>query len=255
MIGRTSNPALNKNTFEKFTYANEQANAMTFTGAINKTGIMLLLVVLGAMYTWKLFFNSYNIESGTSAVMTWVAVGGIGGFILSLITIFNQKNSSIFAPIYAVLEGLFLGGISAIFEASYPGIVLRAVALTFSVLFTMLFLYRTKMIKPTERFKAGVISATGGIVIMYFLSFIFSLFGVNMSFLYGNSLLSIGISIFVVVIAALNLVLDFDFIEQGVQYKVPKYMEWYSAFGITVTLVWLYIEILNLLLKLSSRSR
>ncbi|RLD58410.1 MAG: hypothetical protein DRJ01_12600 [Bacteroidetes bacterium] len=255
MIGRTSNPALNKNTFEKFTYANEQANAMTFTGAINKTGIMLLLVVLGAMYTWKLFFNSYNIESGTSAVMTWVAVGGIGGFILSLITIFNQKNSSIFAPIYAVLEGLFLGGISAIFEASYPGIVLRAVALTFSVLFTMLFLYRTKMIKPTERFKAGVISATGGIVIMYFLSFIFSIFGANMSFLYGNSLLSIGISIFVVVIAALNLVLDFDFIEQGVQYKVPKYMEWYSAFGITVTLVWLYIEILNLLLKLSSRSR
>ena len=255
MIGRTSNPALNKNTFEKFAYTNEQANAMTFTGAINKTGIMLLLVVLGAMYTWKLFFNSYNIESGTSAVMTWVAVGGIGGFILSLITIFNQKNSSIFAPIYAVLEGLFLGGISAIFEASYPGIVLRAVALTFSVLFTMLFLYRTKMIKPTERFKAGVISATGGIVIMYFLSFIFSLFGANMSFLYGNSLLSIGISIFVVVIAALNLVLDFDFIEQGVQYKVPKYMEWYSAFGITVTLVWLYIEILNLLLKLSSRSR
>ncbi|MBE9469502.1 MAG: Bax inhibitor-1/YccA family protein [Bacteroidetes bacterium] len=255
MIGRTSNPALNKNTFKNFAYANDQTDVMSFTGAINKTAIMLLLVVLGAMYTWKVFFSSFNPESGISAVMTWIAVGGIGGFVVSLLTIFNKKNAGIFAPIYAVLEGLFLGGISAIFEASYPGIVLRAVALTFSVLFIMLFLYRTKMIKPTEKFKMGVISATGGIVIMYFLSFIFRLFGANMSFLYGNSFFSIGISIFVVVIAALNLVLDFDFIEQGVNYKVPKYMEWYSAFGITVTLVWLYIEILNLLLKLSSRSR
>ena len=255
MIGRTSNPALNKNTFKKFAYADTQSNVMTFGGTINKTGIMLLLVVLGASYTWKLFFNSFTIEAGTSSIMTWVAVGGIGGFVLSLLTIFNQKNAAIFAPIYAVLEGLFLGGISAIFEASYPGIVLRAVGLTFSVLFIMLFLYKTQIIKPTEKFKTGVISATGGIVLMYFLSFIFSLFGANMSFMYGNSLLSIGISIFVVVIAALNLVLDFDFIEQGVHFKVPKYMEWYSAFGITVTLVWLYIEILNLLLKLSSRSR
>jgi uncharacterized YccA/Bax inhibitor family protein len=152
-----------------------------------------------------------------------------------------------------VLEGLFLGGISAFFEARYPGIVIQAVALTFAILFALLFAYKSRIIKPTQNFRLGVFAATGGVMMLYIVSFLLNLFGVPVGYLHDNSPLSIGISVVIVIIASLNLVLDFDFIEQGAGTNAPKYMEWYAAFGLMVTLIWLYIEILHLLSKFASR--
>jgi uncharacterized YccA/Bax inhibitor family protein len=183
-----------------------------------------------------------------------VAVGGIGGFILALITIFKKTWSPVTAPIYAGLEGLFLGGISAMFEVRFPGIVMNAVMLTFGTLLALLAAYRSGLIKATENFKLGVVAATGAIFLVYMASWIAGFFGKSFGFLHDSSWLSIGISAFVVVIAALNLVLDFDFIEKGVEQGAPKYMEWYAGFGLIVTLVWLYLEILRLLSKLQSRN-
>ena len=185
--------------------------------------------------------------------MAWAIGGAIGGFILVLVTTFKKEWSPITAPIYALCEGLLIGGISAMYNAKFNGIVLQAGMLTFGTLFALLAAYRTGFIRATENFKLGVVAATGGIAIMYLVSWVLSMFNVNMSFMHGSGLLSIGISAFVVVIAALNLVLDFDFIEQGAQVGAPKYLEWYGAFGLLVTLVWLYLEILRLLAKLSSR--
>jgi len=179
--------------------------------------------------------------------------GAIGGFILALVTVFKPKLSPYTAPFYALFEGLFLGGISALMNASYPGIVMQAVGLTFGTLFAMLFAYKTGLIKVTQKFRSGIIAATGGIMLFYMVTWILGMFGFGNGLYYGSSLLSIGISLFVVVIAALNLVLDFDFIERGAQSGAPKYMEWYGAFGLMVTLIWLYIELLRLLSKLASR--
>jgi uncharacterized YccA/Bax inhibitor family protein len=186
--------------------------------------------------------------------MPWMIGGGIGGFVVAIITVFKRQWAGITGPIYAVLEGLFLGGISAFFEAQYPGIVVQAVSLTFAILFVLLFAYKTRIIKPTENFKLGVFAATGGVMMLYLVSFILNLFGVPVGYLHDNSLLSIGISVVIVIIASLNLVLDFDFIEQGAASSAPKYMEWYAAFGLMVTLIWLYIEILRLLSKIASRN-
>ena len=169
---------------------------------------------------------------------------------MAIITMFNKKRSAILAPIYAVLEGLFLGAISAYFAASYDGIVMRAVMLTMAVLFTMLFLYKSRIIKVTQKFRAGVIAATVGIAVAYLFSFVLQLFGMNMGFMYGGGIMGIIISLVIVGVAALNLVLDFDFIENGAQSGLPKYFEWYAAFGLMVTLVWLYLEILRLLSRL-----
>jgi uncharacterized YccA/Bax inhibitor family protein len=185
--------------------------------------------------------------------MVWAAVGAIGGFITALITTFSPRRSAITAPIYAVLEGLFLGAISALFEARFPGLVMRAVLLTFGVFGVMLMLYRSGTIQVNNKFRTIIIAATGGIALVYLVSFVVSMFGVNISFLYDSSPLSIGISLFVVAIAALNLILDFDMIVQGSYAQAPKYMEWYGAFGLMVTLVWLYLELLRLLSKLASR--
>ena len=180
-------------------------------------------------------------------------LGGIVGFIAAIATVFEKSMAHITAPIYAAAQGLFLGGLSAIFEAQYPGIVIQAVGLTFSTLFCLLGAYKSGMIKVTENFKLGVVAATGGLMMVYFVSFIMSFFGASMNFLFGNGLMGIGFSVVVVVIAALNLVMDFDFIENGAEMGAPKYMEWYAAFGLMVTLIWLYIEILRLLAKLQSR--
>ena len=228
---------------------------MTLNGTINKTILSFLLLILGAFYTWSKFFSVVDPSVGASLVYPYLIGGGIAGFILGIVTIFKKEWSQYTVPVYAVLEGLFLGGISAIVEARFAnqGLVLRAVTLTFGVFFIMLFLYRSNVIKVTQKFKLGIIAATGGIALVYLAGFIFSLFGVQFSFLYGNSMLSIGISLFVVVIAALNLVLDFDFIDRGSKANVPKFMEWYGAFGLMVTLVWLYLEILRLLSKIASR--
>jgi uncharacterized YccA/Bax inhibitor family protein len=186
-------------------------------------------------------------------VAPWLIVGVIGGFITALITSFRPQSSAISAPIYAVFEGLFLGGISAVLEMQYSGIVIRAVALTLAVFAAMLFFYKSGIIKVTQKFMLGVFAATAGIALVYLVSFIAGLFGANLAFLYGNSNLSIGISLFVVAIAALNLVLDFSFIERAAGSGAPRYMEWYGAFGLMVTLVWLYLEILRLLAKVASR--
>ncbi len=253
-IARTANPALNRKTFIGFT-VDAGSPVMTLSGTVNKIFIMLLLVAAGALYTWRLAFATLEADPAVAprAILPWMIGGGIGGFILALITIFKRSISPFTAPIYAVLEGLFLGGISALLEYQYRGIVLNAVALTFGILFALLIAYRSGLIKPTENFKLGVFAATGGVMMLYLVSFLLNLFGVPVGYLHNSSLLSIGISLVIVIIASLNLVLDFDFIEQGAASSVPKYMEWYAAFGLIVTLVWLYLEILRLLSKIASR--
>ncbi len=254
-IARTANPALNKKTFTSFgTVADGQT--MTLGGTVNKIFILLLLVVAGALYTWKLAFAAISSDSLTAsrAILPWMIGGGIGGFIVAIITVFKRHLAPITAPIYAILEGLFLGGISAFLEYQHPGIVINAIGLTFGILFALLFAYRSGLIKPTENFKLGVFAATGGVAIFYLFSFISGLFGMSTGYLHNSSLLSIGISVVIIIIAALNLVLDFDFIEQGAASSAPKFMEWYAAFGLIVTLVWLYLEILRLLSKLASRN-
>jgi len=251
---KSSNPALREKTFAR-DYNPAASDVMTVSGTINKTALLLLLVIAAAVYTWKKFYTAalVNPETAFSAIAPWMLVGGVGGFITAMVTVFRPKSSNISAPIYAVLEGLLLGGLSASLEVQYSGIVVRAVALTLSVFAVMLFLYRTGVIKVTRKFMLGIVAATAGIALVYLVSFIASLFGVHFGFLYGNSNLSIGISLFVVAIAALNLVLDFSFIERSASAGAPKYMEWYGAFGLMVTLVWLYIEILRLLSKIASR--
>lgn len=253
-ISRTSNPVFKENVFAKDYRSSSEA--MTVNGTMNKTALMLLLVIAGAVFTWKKFFEvaSANPEAAMSAVAPWLLVGAIGGFITVLVTVFRPQSSGISAPIYAVFEGLFLGGISAFFEMQYQGIVMRAVALTLAVFAAMLFLYRSGAIKVTNKFMMGVFAATAGVALVYLVSFIGGFFGMNTSFLYGNSNLSIGISLVIVAIAALNLVLDFSFIERASDAGAPKYMEWYGAFGLMVTLIWLYLEILRLLSKVASRN-
>ncbi len=246
---RSSNPALLSNPFSGFGLVSD-SNSMTIRGTVNKTAILLLMVLLPALWVWKTYFNAVQ---NPAVVQTWMMVGLIGGFILSLVTVFKKEWAPITAPLYALMEGLFLGGISGIFESAYPGIVMQAVSLTIATLLVMLVIYQTGLIKPTENFKLGVVAATGGIALVYFVAIILGFFGINVSFITGSGLFSILFSVFVVCIAALNFIIDFDFIEQGARANVPKYMEWYGAFALMVTLVWLYIEILRLLSKLSDR--
>jgi uncharacterized YccA/Bax inhibitor family protein len=243
---RTANPALNANSFE-IPYAIPcDDNAMTIGGTVNKTAILLFLAVAGAIWTWHLFSVAGNYHP-------WMIGGAIGGFIMALVTIFKKDWAMITAPIYALLEGLFLGGISAVLNAGFPGIVIQAVGLTFGTLACLLLAYRSGLIKATENFKLGIVAATGGICLLYLASIVLGFFGIPIPMIHGSGPVGIGFSLFVVVIAALNLVLDFDFIEQGAERGAPKHMEWYAAFGLMVTLVWLYIEILRLLSKLNSR--
>lgn len=216
---------------------------MTLDGVVWKTAILLLLLFATAVFTWNQFMQDKN-------VMLIVIAGAIGAFIVSLITIFVPKISPFTAPVYALLEGLALGGLSAMYEAKFDGIVIQAVLLTMSILLVMLFLYRTRIVKATENFKLGVMAATGGIALVYVIDIVLRLFGLEMPFLHETGPIGIIISLFIVGIAALNLVLDFDFIESGVEHGAPKYMEWYAGFGLLITLVWLYLEILRLLSKL-----
>ena len=257
MFGRSGNPALNAETFTTEARGSgprgiqsTASEVMTLQGTVNKTGILLALVVLSASYTWNIFFQSGN--AGSVMPIAWG--GFIVGFIFALITMFKRQWAGITAPIYAIAQGLFLGGISAIFEAQFPGIVIQAVGLTLGTLTSLLFLYKTGIIKPTENFRLMIVSATMGIGILYLVSFLMNMFGSSgISFIHSNGLFGIGFSLFVVGIAALNLVLDFDFIEQGSEVGAPKYMEWFGAFSLMVTLIWLYLEMLRLLAKLRSR--
>jgi len=248
---RTSNPALSGDTFrgEGIAYGGE---SMTVSGAVNKTGVLVILCVVAAAWTWNRFFGASPDEAAQTVALP-VMAGGIGGFIVALVTIFKKEWSAVTAPIYALLEGLVLGGVSAMLEMRFHGIAIQAVALTFGVLVAMLLAYRSGLIKVTDKLRIGIVAATGGIAVFYFLQFILSFFGVHFTMINGATPIGIGFSILVVAIAALNLVLDFDLIENGARYGAPKYMEWYSAFALMITLVWLYFEILRLLSKIRSR--
>jgi len=248
---RSGNPALGQNTFLDIgsgRMVGEQT--MTLDGTVNKTGLLLLLIVLSASYTWSM----YTGPESAPAMLPFLLAGGIGGLIVALITVFKKEWAPVTAPIYALLEGLLLGGLSAMMEARFPGIVIQAVGLTFGTLGALLLAYRSGLIRATENFKLGVVAATGGIFLLYMVNIVMGFFGHSIGFIHNSGWMGIGFSAFVVVIAALNLVLDFDFIEQGVEAGAPKHMEWYGAFGLIVTLVWLYLEILRLLSKLQSRN-
>lgn len=246
----SGNPALSEEKFAKQSTA-EVTDPMTVKGAVNKAFTLFLCVVLPALFVW----NTYNFEAQVEGMsfhpLTWV--GAIGGFILALVTIFMPKYSGYTAPLYAVLEGLFLGGLSGAVEMIFPGIVVQAIFLTMGILLTMLGLYRGGLIKATEKFRTGVMAATGAVAFVYLISWIMSMFGGNIPYIHEGGIIGIGFSLVVIVIASLNLILDFDMIEKGAEHKAPKYMEWYAAFGLMVTLIWLYVEVLKLLMKLSSR--
>lgn len=247
---RTSNPALGEKTFVRFSEVGAPSTrTMTLGGVVNRAAFLLLLLVSAASVTWA------KVMSGDASLLLPLAFGGaLGGFIVAMITIFKKEWSPFTSPVYALLEGLFIGAISAIFEMKYPGIVIQAVGCTFGTLFCLLAAYRSGLIRATENFKLGVVAATGGIALLYFVSMMVRMFtSYSIPFIHEGGIWGIGFSVFVVTIAALNLVLDFDFIETGVAAGAPKYMEWYSAFGLMLTLVWLYLEILRLLAKLNSR--
>jgi uncharacterized YccA/Bax inhibitor family protein len=222
---------------------------MTIQGTVDRTAILLAVTIFTAIWPWRMLF-----ETRDPAVVTpFLAIGLLGGFVVSMVTIFKKSWAPVTAPIYAACEGLALGGLSALMDLRYHGIAFQAMALTFGVLAVMLVAYRTRLVRATEGFKLGVIAATGGIALVYLGSMVLGLFGVRLGFLTSSSPLSIGISLLVVGVAALNLVLDFDVIEQGARRGAPKYMEWYGAFALLVTLVWLYLELLRLLAKLNDR--
>lgn len=246
---RSSNPVMTGRIYEKAGGLSAGASAMTINGTINKIGIMLLLVIGAAAYTWKMVMGADPAPAGTLAM-----VGAIGGFIMALVTVFRPQSSAVTAPIYAILEGLFLGAISAIINAAYPGVAFQAVLLTIGTLFTMLFLYRSQRIRATPKFRRGVMMATGAVFFAYLISWIMSLFGMPMGFMHSSGPLGILINLVIIVIAALNLIMDFDFIEKGSQMGAPKYLEWYGAFGLMVTLIWLYIEFLRLLSRFAGRN-
>lgn len=239
---RSGNPVLRNNTFSRASSLGA-SGAMSIQGTVNKTFLLLMLTVFAASWTW----------ANPIAFMPFIWFMLIGGFVVALVTIFKKEWSPITAPAYAIVEGFILGAISVIMEKSFPGIVIQAVTLTFGTLFCLLIAYKSGLIKVTENFKLGVIAATGGIALVYFINIIMGFFGRSMPFIHESGALGIGFSIFVVIIAALNLVLDFDFIEKGAESGAPKYMEWYGAFGLMVTLIWLYLEILRLLAKTRRR--
>jgi uncharacterized YccA/Bax inhibitor family protein len=243
---KTSNPALNENTFEgRVAVAGE---AMTLQGTVNKTGVLLLCVVVTAAWTWGIAHSQ-----APEAALPWMTGGLVGGLVFALVTIFKKEWSPITSPIYALCEGLVLGGISALLERTYPGIAIQAMGLTFGVTAVMLMLYRTGVLRATPKFTVGVVAATGGIFVVYMVDLVLGMFGRHVPLLNSSGPLGIGVSAVIVIIAALNLILDFDFVETGVHARAPKYMEWYGAFGIMVTLVWMYLEILRLLSKVRQR--
>ena len=250
---RSGNPALSESTFLDLgsgTVVRRDADAMSLNGTVNKTAFLLVLVLATSMFTW-----SKAYAGAGAGLMPWVWGGAIGGLVLALVTVFKKQWAPVTAPLYAAVEGLFIGAISAVFEQRFPGIVIQAVGLTFGTMAALLIAYRSGLIKATENFKLGVVAATGGIALLYLVNIGMGLLGFEgMGFIHDSGWMGIGFSAVVVVVAALNLVLDFDFIEQGVEQGAPKYMEWYAAFGLLVTLVWLYLEILRLLSKLQSRN-
>ncbi|HWW19631.1 MAG TPA: Bax inhibitor-1/YccA family protein [Steroidobacteraceae bacterium] len=245
---RSTNPTLNDRTFDGLPRA-LAGEAMTLQGAINKSFVLLLVLMGTALYPWSQYMASGN--AGDVALP--LVLGLFGGLILALIISFKSTLAPYLSIPYAACEGLAIGGISAMFERRFPGIAIQAVGLTFGVMAALLFAYTSRLIRVTQTFRSVVVGATFGIMLFYLASWILSLFHVNIGLLTGVGTLSILVSLAVVVVAALNLVLSFDLIENGVAQGAPRYMEWYCAFGLLVTLVWLYMEILNLLAKVRQR--
>jgi uncharacterized YccA/Bax inhibitor family protein len=248
-IFKSGNPTLNEKVFQNSMAVSGQ-ETMTENGTLNKFFFLSLMVMASASFTWKAFYEGKD-------VMSWMIGGAIGGFIVAIIISFKKEWASYLTPLYGLLEGVFIGGLSAVvnaaFAKSYPGIVMQAVVLTFGAVIAMFLLYRFRIIKATEKFKSVIFTATAGIAIFYLLAMVLRMFHIDIAFLHEGSAIGIIFSLVVVTIAALNLILDFDMIEQGTAMGAPKYMEWYCAFGLMVTIVWLYVEILRLLMKLGSR--
>jgi uncharacterized YccA/Bax inhibitor family protein len=250
----SSNPAMSADVYRRAEFFDGQTQTMTIQGAVIKTGVLLAILMITAGFTW--IQATRQTAEGASALPIGLMIGGgIGGFILALVTIFKPQLSPYTAPLYAACEGLLMGGISAQYEAQFHGIVGQAIGLTLGVLVTMLGLYGTGIIRATEKFKMGVFAATGGVCLVYLVSMVASLVGHPVPYIHDAGPVGIGFSLVVVVIAALNLILDFDFIEKGAQQQAPKYMEWYGGFSLLVTLVWMYLEILRLLSKIQGNSR
>lgn len=250
---RTSNPTLSTETFypaQRGIRDYTPAFGMTVQGVVLKTGLLLLLSLLTAGWIWLKFTKG---GADIASLNGWMWGSVIGGFVLALATTFKKDWAAVTAPLYALVEGVFIGAISLVLEASFPGIVMQAATCTFGTLAAMLFVYQSGLVRVTDTFRMVVMTATGGIAIAYLMMMVLSFFGVNIGFFTGNGLFSIGLSLFVIGVAALNFVLDFDFIERGAERGAPKYMEWYGAFALMVTMIWLYIEFLRLLSKLRSR--
>ena len=248
MALRSTNPALSAKVFEQ--YAGTTGETMTLEGTINKSAFLLFLVVVAASWPWYTFFR----VGGDAAVVIPYLIGGmLGGLVFAIATIVKKTWAPLTAPLYAACEGLALGAVSALYESQLSGIVFQAIGLTFGTLAIMLVAYRTGIIKVTDRFRMGVVAATGSIALLYLVSIGLSFFGIQIPFIHQSGTFGILFSLFVVAIAALNLVLDFDNIATGVQQGAPKVLEWYGAFGLMVTLIWLYLEILRLLSKLRRR--
>ncbi len=246
----SSNPTLNGGIFAKARASIASGQTMTVQGTVNKTFILFAVLLLTAGWSWSNAFNPAKAPIITGSLF----IGSVAGFILCIATCFKPNWSPVTAPLYAACQGLFLGAVSMFFERSYPGIVVQAVGLTFAVLFAMLVAYRTGWIQATEGFRRGLMIAMVALMLFYGIVWIASFFGIQPpSFINGGGIVGIGFSLFVVGIAALNLILDFDFIERASQEGLEKYMEWYSAFALMVTLIWLYFEILRLLSKINRR--
>lgn len=243
---RSSNPMLREDTFSSFGHSGTASgtSVMTIQGTVYKTAFLLTIAFLTAVFCW---------QQPQQTKLPLMIGGLIGGGVCSLICVFAPSWSMFLAPIYAAGEGLALGGISSLIESRYPGVAMQAMTATFGTLASLLAAYATRMIRVTENFKLGVVAATGGIALMYLASFLLGIFGIQMPYVHDSGPIGIGISLVIVIVASLNLVLDFDFIESGAEHGAPKYMEWYAAFGLLVTLVWLYIEFLKLFAKLSKR--
>ncbi|MBI1782465.1 MAG: Bax inhibitor-1/YccA family protein [Sphingobacteriales bacterium] len=246
---KSGNPTLSEKAFQSAVVTDLQ-NVMTVRGSLNKFGFLFVMMMASAVFSWKYYYDGAN-------VMPLLLTGAIGGLIVALVITFKKEWSPFLAPAYGLLEGLFVGSISAYydyaFKEKYPGIIMNAVGITFAVTIAMFLLYNFRIIQATQKFKAIIFTATAGIAIFYLITWVLGMFGIHIPFLVEGSMLGIGFSLFVVAIAALNLILDFDMIEQGAAQGAPKYMEWYAGFGLLVTLVWLYLEILRLLAKLSDR--
>lgn len=247
---RTANPALSENVFRKVGSSSEP---MTVSGAINKTMILIVLLVFSAAFTWNQIYPSGWSADTAPSIPVWYFPAIIVALILAFVIVFKQTWAPYLAPVYALLEGCAIGVISALFEAQYPGVVVQAAFGTMGVLISMLLIYKSGLIKVNDKFRMGVVAATGGIMLLYMINLVMGFFGSSIPMIHSSSNFGIGFSLVVIAVAALNLVLDFDYIERGARQRAPKYMEWYTAFGLLVTLIWLYLEILRLLGKTRSR--